>query len=148
MTRQLWDSNVWLALSLSAHVHHAAARELLDKIEQTGEVLLCRPTQHTLLRLLTTAAVMTPYGIPPLTNADAWSVYEALMSDDRIGMADEPAGLQSAWREFALRRTPSPKLWMDSYLAAFARAAGLRMVTSDAAFRQFPGLDLLVLGDE
>jgi predicted nucleic acid-binding protein len=35
---------------------------------------------------------------------------------------------------------------MDAYLAAFALASQYRMVTTDAAFRQFRGLDLLVLG--
>jgi predicted nucleic acid-binding protein len=35
---------------------------------------------------------------------------------------------------------------MDAYLAAFARTAGYRLVTTDVAFRQFPGLDVQVLG--
>jgi predicted nucleic acid-binding protein len=35
---------------------------------------------------------------------------------------------------------------MDAYLAAFAVRAGCRMVTTDTAFRQFQGLDVLVLG--
>lgn len=45
------------------------------------------------------------------------------------------------------RRDPaSPKLCTDAYVAAFAAAGGHRMVTTDAAFRQFAGLELLVLG--
>jgi predicted nucleic acid-binding protein len=35
---------------------------------------------------------------------------------------------------------------MDAYLAAFALAADCRMVTTDAAFRQFRGLDLELVG--
>jgi predicted nucleic acid-binding protein len=35
---------------------------------------------------------------------------------------------------------------MVAYLAAFALAGGYRMVTTDAAFRQFSGLDLVILG--
>jgi predicted nucleic acid-binding protein len=46
----------------------------------------------------------------------------------------------------AVRGTASPKLWMDAYLAAFALAGRYAMVTTDAAFRQFRGLDLLILG--
>jgi predicted nucleic acid-binding protein len=46
----------------------------------------------------------------------------------------------------AARGTASPKLWMDAYIAAFALAGRYRMVTTDAAFRQFRGLNLLVLG--
>ena len=87
-----------------------------------------------------------PYGNPPLTNREAWSVYEAFLADDRITFQAEPMGVESSWKELAVRSTASPKLWMDAYLAAFALAGRYSMVTTDAAFRQFRGLDLLVLG--
>jgi uncharacterized protein len=84
---------------------------------------------------------------PPLTNREAWRVYEAFLADDRIALqADEPAGVERLWKELAMRGTASPKLWMDAYLAAFALAGRYSMVTTDAAFRQFRGLDPLVLG--
>jgi hypothetical protein len=35
---------------------------------------------------------------------------------------------------------------MDAYLAAFALAGGYRLVTIDAGFTQFAGLDLVLLG--
>jgi predicted nucleic acid-binding protein len=35
---------------------------------------------------------------------------------------------------------------MNAYLAAFALAGGYRMVTTDAAFKQFRGLGLELLG--
>lgn len=142
----LCDANVWLALALSAHVHHRAAREWLESVSERESVLFCRATQQTFLRLLTNAAVLAPYGNPPLGNHEAWAAYEAFLADDRITLeAHEPAGLESRWHEFAARETPSPKLWMDAYLAAFAAASGATMVTTDAAFRQFSGLDLRVL---
>lgn len=143
----LCDSNVWLALTLSRHAHHDAAREWLDAIEQPVSVFFCRATQQTLLRLLTNAAVLGPYGNPPLTNRQAWGAYEALLTDDRIAFrAEEPAGLEAVWTRFGLRGTASPKLWMDAYLAAFALTGGYRMVTTDAAFKQFRGVDLDLLG--
>lgn len=87
-----------------------------------------------------------PPGNPPLTNRQAWSAYETLLADERITFrADEPAGVEPLWRALAVRGTASPKLWMDAYLAAFALAGQHRMVTTDAAFRQFRGLDLQVL---
>lgn len=142
----LCDSNVWLALVLSEHTHHSAAREWLETVKEPGSLLFCRATQQAVLRLLTTSSVLGLFGNPPLTNHEAWSVYEALLADDRIiYREDEPAGLEPQWKEFALRSTASPKLWMDAYLAAFARAGRYRMVTTDEAFRQFKGLDLLVL---
>lgn len=142
----LCDSNVWLALALSGHVHHAAARAWLEKIDEPGAIHFCRATQQTVLRLLTNAAVLAPYGNPALTNNEAWAVYEALLADDRITFQRaEPAELESMWSRFARRDSASPKLWMDAYLAAFALGSGFAMVTTDSAFRQFDGLDLLVL---
>jgi predicted nucleic acid-binding protein len=82
-----------------------------------------------------------------LTNRQAWAAYEALLADDRIAFrSEEPSGLESLWRRYAARGTASPKLWMDAYLAAFAVAGGYRMVTTDAAFEQFGGVDLELLG--
>ena len=143
----LCDSNVWLALVLSKHSLHTVAREWLETIEEPASVFFCRATQQSFLRLLTNASVLGPYGNPPLTNREAWSAYEAFLADDRIAFrADEPAGVDRSWKDFAVRGTASPKLWMDAYLAAFALAGRFSMVTTDAAFRQFHGLNLLVLG--
>lgn len=142
----LCDSNVWLALALSGHVHHRAARAWFDAVTDAGSVLFCRATQQTFLRLLTNAAVLSPYGNPPLTNRQAWDACRALLADDRIVLRTaEPPGLEALWKRFAVRGTASPKLWMDAYLAAFALAAGCRLVTTDVAFEQFAGLDVRLL---
>jgi toxin-antitoxin system PIN domain toxin len=142
----LCDSNIWLALALSRHSHHTVARDWLETVEETASVAFCRATQQSFLRLLTNASVLGPFGNPPLTNFQAWSAYEALLADDRIVLrAEEPAGVDLLWKKLALRETASPKLWMDAYLAAFAIAGRYRMVTTDTAFRQFRGLDLLLL---
>jgi uncharacterized protein len=147
MVRWLCDSNIWLALVLSGHVHHTVVRDWLETIGEPASVLFCRATQQAFLRLLTNTAVLAPYGNPPLTNQQAWQAYEALLADDRIVFrAQEPAGLELRWKELAVRDTASPKLWMDAYLAAFALTGGYRMVTTDAAFRQFSELDLVLLG--
>lgn len=146
MIVNLLDSNVWLALTLSGHVHHRAATGWLEGATDPGSIFFCRATQQSLLRLLTNAAVLAPFGNPPLRNREAWAVYEALLADDRIVLrTKEPTALEALWRELACRDVASPKLWMDTYLAAFAISAGCRMVTTDAAFRQFAGLDLRVL---
>jgi toxin-antitoxin system PIN domain toxin len=142
----LCDTNVWLALALSGHIHHTAASDWFETVAEPASVLFCRATQQAFLRLLTNTTVLAACGNPPLTNQQAWSVYEALLADDRVVFrAQEPAGLDLRWKEFAVRDTASPKLWMDAYLAAFALAGGYRLVTSDSAFRQFSGLDLLLL---
>ena len=143
----LCDSNVWLALALSKHAHHVAAREWFEVRDAPASILFCRATQQTFLRLMTNPSVLAPYGNPPLTNRQAWTAFQALLADDRVAfVGNEPAGLEVHWSRLALRDTASPKVWMDAYLAAFALAGGHRFVTTDAGFRQFRGLDLELLG--
>lgn len=145
----LCDSNVWLALVLSKHVHHTAAIAWFDSVVEPASVCFCRATQQSVLRLLTNASVLSPYGNPPLTNRQAWDAYDALLADDRVVFCgEEPAGLETRWKGLAMRDTASPKIWMDAYLAAFALSGGHRMVTTDAAFKQFRGLDLEILGKQ
>jgi len=140
------DTNIWLALSLSGHSFHDVARDWFDRQSAAAlPLLFCRSTQQSLLRLLTIDAVLRPYGIPPLTNAQAWDVYERFASDRRCGYADEPAGIEATWKRFAAERRASPKLWMDAYLAAFAISGGYTLVTIDTGFAQFKGLNPIIL---
>jgi toxin-antitoxin system PIN domain toxin len=104
----LCDTNFWLALSLSKHIHHSAVRDWLETIEEPLSVLFCRATQQSFLRLLTNASVLSPYGNPPLSNREAWSVYEKLLSDDRVDWVEEPDGVESLWKGLAMRPTASP----------------------------------------
>jgi len=143
----LVDSNVWIALSIKDHVHHPAVDAWFGSIAEVASLHFCRMTQLSFLKLATTASVFAPYGDPPATNMEAWRGFETLLADDRIAFLDrEPRGFDARWREYSARDSASPKLWMDAYLAAFATAGGYQLVTTDAAFTQFPGLDLLVLG--
>ncbi len=141
----LADSNIWLSLLLSKHEFHGATRAWFTDRNSPGPTLFCRATQQSFLRLLTTREVFSPYGIPPLTNEGAWSAYESFIADMRISWVEEPAGVESLWKELAGRPHSSPKLWADAYLAAFAMTGGYQLVTTDKGFKQFQGLDLLVL---
>ena len=78
----LADSNVWLALALSKHEFHGEAWFARQK--RPENVLFCRSTQQSFLRLLTTRAVLAPYGVPPLSNDEAWSMYESFRADVRV----------------------------------------------------------------
>jgi uncharacterized protein len=138
---RLADSNVWLALALSKHAFHDATALWLAQHHGRDAVLFCRSTQQSFLRLLTTRAVLAPYGIPPLTNKAAWETFEGFRADARIGWADEAPNLETNWKRLAAGPKASPKLWMDAYLAAFAISGGLQLVTTDKAFKQFKGLD-------
>jgi predicted nucleic acid-binding protein len=91
--------------------------------------------------------MMRPYGIPPITNAAAWAVYDGLHSDRGVGWMDESPGndVDRRCKAFAARDLASPKLRTDANLAALAVSGGHRLVTTDKAFTQFEGLDPTVL---
>ncbi len=139
------DINVWLALAISAHDHHEAAKAWLDRQDDARSIVACRVTQQGYLRLLTHADLMLRYRIPALTNAEAWEAWQVLLEDDRVVFQPEPEGLERQWREFGAQPRASSKLWMDAYLAAFAVTVGLEMVTFDKGFKNFAGLKLELL---
>ena len=133
-------------MSLSGHAHHQPVREWFDALQGRGSAAFCRATQQSFLRLLTSRGLMSCGGVQELTNRQAWAHYESLLADYRVTFLDgDPPGLQARWKALAERNTASPKLWMDAYLASFAITGGHRLVTTDRGFKQFAGLDLLLL---
>jgi toxin-antitoxin system PIN domain toxin len=122
------DINVWLALATHEHVHADIARRWWEK--ESGTIAFCRLTQLGFLRLMTTAAVMDGN---PLTIAAAWRVYDRLFEDERVAFVSEPPEVEKRFREKALGRTVSPKVWADAWLLAVAQAAGGVLVTFDKA---------------
>lgn len=135
--RHLVDTNVWLALTLSGHVHHGRAVAWLADITQRRSLLLCRATQQSLLRLLTTATVFRPYETRPLTNREAQAVLNEIAADPRVTFMDEPPDISHHWMKFAARDSSSPKVWMDAYLAAFAYTAPAVLATTDTGFSSY-----------
>lgn len=94
-----------------------------------------------LLRLLTHETVM---GSEVLSSREAWHVYQTLLRDERFQFAPEPFSLDPEWRRLTAHDRPAPRLWTDAYLAAFARAAGMRLVTLDRAILSLAGETLLL----
>lgn len=141
----LVDANVWLPILVESHEHHAAATEWWSE-RPAATCCWCRPLQQTVLRLLTNRSVM---GDDTLAPDDAWHVWEKLVCDERTAFLPmEPAGLDEAWRQHITGRTASPKLWMDAYLAAWAKTADLAFVTFDAGFKSYSLPDLQLLKAE
>jgi len=122
------DMNVWLALATPEHVHSAVARRWWE--QESGAIAFSRLTQHGLLRLMTTAAVMDD---KPLTMAEAWRVYDRFYDDDRVIFMGEPSEVEKRFREKSAGRTVSPKVWADAWLLAFAETAEGVLVTFDKA---------------
>lgn len=142
---RLLDVNIWVALSVDTHDAHRTALDWFSEQKETSSLHFCRATQQGFIRLITTAAVLKGYGYEPYSNTQAWNAYEGFLADPRIEFAPEPPNLDETWKSFALRKTPSPKLWMDAYLAAFAVCSGFQLVTADKGFSQFKGLDVHLL---
>jgi hypothetical protein len=126
------DINVWVALTHAAHVHHLVARDWFDSLPPGARFCFCRFTQLGLLRLLTAEAVM---GAEVLSQSEAWVVYDRWLDDDRVRLLEEPAGLETRFRARTRSKHAAPKVWADAYLAAFAEASQLTLVTFDRAFR-------------
>ncbi len=136
----LLDTNVWLALSFGSHSQHLVAKHWFDSIAN-GPCVFCRVTQMGFLRLATNPMVLP---LDAVTLSQAWTMYDSIVASPRISFADEPTGLDARWRRNAQGKTFSPKIWNDAYLAAFAEAANLALVTFDKGFAQF-GLNKLTL---
>lgn len=141
----LADSNFWVALALSQHQFHVETKAWWERRGGRERIGFCRSTQLSFLRLITTASITQRYGVPPLQNDSAWSLYRDFRADKRVSYLDEPSGLDAHWQQLAARPSPSPKLWMDAYLAAFAIASNCRLITTDTAFRQFTELHCIVI---
>jgi len=126
------DINVWVALSHGAHVHHAVANDWFESLEGDVRFCFCRITQLGLLRLLTAEAAM---GSDVQSQSEAWAVYDTWLRNGRAQMIEEPPGLELRFRGHTRSRQASPKTWGDAYLAAFAEASQITLVTFDRAFR-------------
>jgi uncharacterized protein len=137
------DINVWLALAYRGHQHHPVAASWFGGLG-TATVAFCRLTQLGFLRLLTYPAVM---GDEVKTAPEAWKAYDQLLSDSHVGYSGEPDSelLDGQFRSLTAASRFAPQHWPDAYLAAFARAAHLTLVTFDRNLSRMAGEDALLL---
>jgi uncharacterized protein len=123
----LLDVGVWLAAIWGRHARHPLAAEWFGR--QADDLAFCRVTQMSLLRLLSSPAIM---GDDAIDRSQAWRTFDQLWADERVLMADEPDGLDAVWRTISARDDKSHKLWTDDYLAAFAQAGDATLATLDS----------------
>lgn len=138
-TADLLDVNVWLALTVEGHPQHTAA---LKAWSQLTRPCFCRLTQLGFLRLLSNPHVM---GGAVLEPEAAWAAYEKLVDGGAVEFVEEPAGLDGRLKHLAKRAKASRDFWTDAYLAAFAKCAGLRLVSFDSGFARHKDLACLIL---
>jgi toxin-antitoxin system PIN domain toxin len=137
------DINVWVALAYRGHQQHVSAAAWFGRLvrETAG---FCRLTQLGFLRLLTDRAVMQD---EVKTQAEAWAAYGLLTSDSRVVFHNEeaPDRIEREFRALTWKPQFAPQQWPDAYLAAFAEAEGLMLVTFDRALSKLAGENVLFL---
>ena len=134
--KKLLDINTWLALSLEGHPQHAIARRWYEQTPLPAAALLfCRQTEIGFLRLTTQERVMERCGLNALTNTAAVEFLAQVCADPVVARVEEPPATRSLWLELSRSPFPSPNVWMDAYLAAFAIAIDAEMTTFDRDFK-------------
>ena len=138
------DVNVWLALAVIEHPHHAAAADYWQR-GAAPQLWFNRVTMLALVRLLCQPKVMGPAAALELTRAI--DVYRGFAALPEVGLQREPDACDAELQRLAAPAHPPlpARLWTDAYLAAFAITAGLRLVTFDRDFDRFAGLHVLRL---
>ncbi len=112
------------------HPQHDSVLDWGESLDDDAVLYFCRFTQLGLLRLLTNQSAM---GIDVLTQSQAWDAYDALRANPENRTMEEPPGIDPLFRKYTNRNESSTKQWADGYLAAFAMAAGIQLVTFDRA---------------
>lgn len=134
------DLNVWLALAIAEHPHHRAARTYWREAA-AERIVFCRVTMLGLVRLLAQPKLM---GSATLALRDAFDVYQRFAALPEVELCAEPGGCEAHLMNLLDAATPA-RLWTDAYLAAFASAGELRLVTFDKDFARFGGIARLQL---
>lgn len=143
----LYDVNLWVALSFAAHPHHGPASRHFKARDSAQPAAFCRLTQQAFLRLVSTPLIQRTYDSPSIANATAWSKCQDLLALPQVLWLDEPEDLSDLWQNLACLPSASPKVWTDSYLAAFAIGHDIEFVTLDGDFKVHvkDGLKLKIL---
>jgi uncharacterized protein len=134
------DINVWLAIVVERHVFNRPAAVWWNQ-DQSDAIGFSRFTQLGLLRHLTNAATMKG---TPLTNHQAWEIFETLQTDARVRFFPEPPALDGLLKTYSEVNQTATNLWGNAYLAAYAAVNGATLVTFDKGFARYPVKSLIL----
>ncbi len=140
------DINVWLALAVEEHPHHAVAKAYwqalqANPIAERG-LWFCRVTMLGLIRLLAQPKVM---GKGVLTLAQANVVYQNFLAVPGIGLLADNESTDEILRGFLNIGNLPNRYCTDAYLAALSESSGTRLVTFDEDFTRFKLTKILKL---
>lgn len=139
----LIDTNVWLALLLAHHPYHHQSHQ---QVAQNGAPLrLCTSVQISLMRLLTTTAIHTTYGISQLSNHDASMYLAQIRANPLVEVVAEPVEIYPLWMQLASLPSAAPKRWMDAHLAALALYHDWPLMTLDRGFEVYQSFGVRVM---
>jgi toxin-antitoxin system PIN domain toxin len=138
----LLDTNTALAILHGNHENHGLAMKWLSTVSEPGSIGLCRVAEVGMFRVLTQRSVMGANTVSPI---EAWNAVERMYEDDRFVPAAEPYSLPRTWRDLISGLHSNAMADTDTYLAAFAKAAGLQLVTFDTGYQRFPDVKSLIL---
>lgn len=147
-TGDLPDINVWLALAVQEHPHHASARLYWEDVMAQSTTAIaprlwfCRTTALGLVRVLCQPKAV---GSGALDLAAAWRLYQSYRALPLIGLLADPLSCDSHINDLLTSTQPGARLWTDTYLAALAQSSGLRLVSFDRDFERFGLSNLLRL---
>jgi len=133
------DINVWLAIVVERHVFNRSASDWWNQ-SQSDAIGFCRFTQLGLLRHLSNVATMKGN---PLTNREAWKIFETLKSDARVRFFPEWPALDGLLKSYS-DVNQATNVWGDAYLAAYATVNEATLVTFDKSFAKYPVKTLIL----
>ena len=135
------DVNVWVALSTADHPFHVAAKRYFES-DATRNLAFSWVTAIGLLRV---TCHRHTFGGEPLTPKEAWQNYIKWRSRPDVVLVGDAENIDSTLNRWVTEGKATAKNWTDLYLAAFATAHGLRLVTFDRDFKALTGANVLVL---
>jgi predicted nucleic acid-binding protein len=128
-----------LAFSIDEHPQHRAALRQWNELRRPS---FCRLTALGLMRLLCNKHVMAAQTFQP---EEAWIHYERLLGSGTVEYVEEPQDLDSHLKTLTRGAKASRDFWTDAYLAAFAQAGQMRLISFDAGFSRVNDLECLIL---
>jgi uncharacterized protein len=132
------DINVWLALAVEEHPHHAVAKAYWEALQANPiaerSLWFCRVTMLGLIRLLAQPKVM---GQGVLTLAQANAVYQNFLAIPGVGLLADTESTDEFLRRFLNISNLPNRFCTDAYLAALSESSGARLVTFDEDFTRF-----------
>ena len=75
-----------------------------------------------------------------LSGREAWKFVQCLFDDKRLIFVTEEASFESVWQRICEWTPQGSSAQTDIYLATFAIASNLTVVTFDSGFARFPDL--------